>query len=260
MSKELAILQSAVPISTEKCIDISSLILVYAIQNPDKPYNVYRYSYIYPDGYNELKRTLDDLILMVAYELYINQLEILGAVIQQYPTYIEDTVFAFGIVGVVYADDIYMSALEIIESIEHRIKHSKHRMPSDNPFISFCKVVQKYTDVNCMISKIFSILFEFTSFEKMDSDKFLSEHADVIPKLISTDVGYDDFSNDVILEYMSQEVKTEGLFPFTYYEYLGVLQPQQGDLSVDTESVFSKIYDRIVLGEEVSEEEIDDVY
>lgn len=260
MSKELITLQNAVPITTEKSIDIASLIILYAVQNPNKPYNVYRYSYHYPDGYNELKRTLDDMILMIAYEMYMDLLESHGAILYDHPASVEDTIYAFNVYGVCYADELYLHALEIVESIECRIKHSKDHHSSESPFITFLKAMRKYTDVNCLVSKMFGIMYEFVSFEKLNSDKFLSEYADVIPKLISDAVDYDNFSNDVVLEYTSQEIKNEDLFPFTYYEYFGIIKPEMGELKIDTESVFKNIYERLLKGEEISEEEIDGEY
>ena len=244
----LTALENTVPDTTEKCADIVSLILLYAMYN-EKPYNVYRYS---TNGdYFKLKTMLDDFITIIAYELYVDMLDEHGVSVTDYPSYDDDRITNFAEVGVQFVEEAYNILIDVREELIDILKKKGYDSNSSLcTFIEFLHNMKWYTDITSVIAKVYMVIYNNPHFAKADKIQFMSKYNDVLGS-IHLDKDFEDVGNDIIYEYISEDIKVLGYFPMTYYEFINTREYDINSMHIDTHKGFKKIYERLLRGDDI---------
>lgn len=245
--------------SDKDCADVVSLLIYYAIRN-DKPYNVYRFS---NSGYNyfRMKTMLDDFITVIGYELYLDMLDDCGLNITDYPSYDDLVINHFFDVGVQFPEEAYLSLEEIREEITKLVDSTISTHHTTAIFLEFLYKMSGYTDIKSVIAKIYMMIHKNSNIVKVDTKEFLSNYSDVLrSKHMYDDAAMNEIGVDLIYEYISSDVKSIGLFPWTYYEFINNITPEGASLDVDCNTVFKTIYDRLLSGEDITQSIEEPVY
>ena len=245
--------------SDKDCVDVVSLLIYYGIRN-DKPYNVYRFS---NSGYNyfRMKTMLDDFITVTGYELYLDMLDDCGLNITDYPSYDDLIINHFYDVGVQFSEEAYMSLEEIRDEITKLVDGTISTHHTTAIFLEFLYKMAGYTDIKSVIAKIYMMIYKNASIVKVDTTEFLSNYSDVLrSRHMYDDNALNEIGVDLIYEYISSDVKSIGLFPWTYYEFINNIVPEEAVFDIDSNAVFKNIYNRLLSGEDIDPYKEEPVY
>lgn len=234
----------------DKNVDLAMLLITMSLPNPEKPYNIYKYSKY--EGFYNFMSTLDDMIVVISFELFLDALESCGVSVNDSPGYRTIASVAYRENGVKLVDETY-EIYDMLRADIYKVIKSEYDIEHETGILMrFLDTVRHYTNINSVIARMYDILHKYG--EKLisisDEAALLNQYGDVLG---IHDIENGHLHNDFMLEYVTTDIKEKGLFAFTYYEYIGKIHVSRDRVQVDTTSGIVELFKRFINGEDISD-------
>lgn len=229
-------------------IDIAMLLLINTLPDPDKPYNIYKYSKY--EGFYDFMNVLDDMIVIISFELLLDALEACGALVNDsigYRNMMEDIYKEHGVSMIEESYEIFdtlrADIYKVIKS-EYDIDHESEVV------IRFLESAKHYTNINSVVARMYDII-------NKHYDKILQVPDEVLLNNNYADVmGIDldkSIHNDFILEYLTSDIKDRRLFAFSYYEYIGrITITRDNGADINSFKGIKELFNKFIKGENIN--------
>ena len=240
------------PTRVDTEIRVASSILIYTLHT-GRTYNMWRFQGAYR---YDMMMHLHALVTVISMELFIAAIESFGVGVNDSPgyrEYMESVAFDdLGVGSISLTDTIYDMYDVMYVDITHTI-YALHRCENDlQVFIMFLKACKHYTFIDGVVARMYDVIEKhrhilLSKVSRVEYNKYL----DVLPVLDYEDIG--DLPNDIILEYISTEMKNNDIFPFTYYEYLGKKDSTPKSAEIQSHKKVANVIQKIMSNSEIDE-------